>query len=272
MPTNSPPDPPPDLPHRPPPGPTQLPRFSIITCTWNSAATLADTLASVHSQTCQDLEHIFVDAGSTDATLGLIDAYPGTKRVLHGVTGGISRAMNAGILAARGEFVAHLHSDDYYAAPDVLERVARRFDESGAAWVVGQIRVLKDGHLVPPYAMCPFSYRAYASGHAAIAHPAVFVRRALFGQTGMFDEGLRYAMDIDLWLRLAARTPPALIVQPLTVFREHAGSVSSANKLRARQEEFRVRRRYMRHAPLAFAIYCLRYLKRRRALRLETTA
>jgi len=248
------------------------PRFSIVTCTWNSAATLADTLASVRTQTCQDLEHIFVDAGSLDATLDLIDAHPVRKRVLRDVTGGISRAMNAGILAARGEFIAHLHSDDYYAAPDVLEQVARRFADSGAAWVVGQIRVLRDGMLAEPYAMRPFSYRAYASGHAAIAHPAVFVRRSVFEQVGLFDEDLRYAMDIDLWLRLAAHTPPALIAQPLTVFRDHAGSVSSANKLRARQEEFAVRRRYLHKAPLAFAVYCLRYLKRTRALRLGSRA
>jgi glycosyltransferase involved in cell wall biosynthesis len=248
------------------------PRFSIVTCTWNSAATLADTLASVRSQTCQDLEHLFVDAGSTDTTLDLVDAHPLPKRVLHNVGGGISRAMNAGILAARGEFVAHLHSDDYYADPGVLAQVARRFDESRAAWVVGQIRVLRNGVIAEPYPMRPFSYRAYASGHAAIAHPAVFVRRSLFEQAGLFDEGLRYAMDIDLWLRLAARTPPALIAQPLTVFREHAGSVSSANKLRARQEEFMVRRRYLHRAPLAFALYCLRYLKRTRVLRLDSEA
>ena len=246
------------------------PRFSIVTCTWNSAATLADTLASVRAQTCPDVEHIFVDGGSQDATLDLVAAHPLPKRVLRDVNGGISRAMNQGILAARGEFVAHLHSDDYYAAPDVLEQVARRFDETGAAWVVGQIRVLRDGRLFEPYPMHPFSYRAYCSGRAAIAHPAVFLRREVFAQVGMFDEGLRYAMDIDLWLRLGARMAPALIERPLTVFREHAGSVSSSNKIRARQEELAVRRRYMGRAPLAFAVYCLRYLKRMRALRADS--
>ena len=248
------------------------PRFSIVTCTWNSAALLPDTLASVRAQTCPDVEHIFVDGGSHDGTLDLVAAHPLPKRVLRDVGGGISRAMNEGILAARGEFVAHLHSDDYYAAPDVLEQVARRFDESGAAWVVGQIRVLRDGRLFEPYPMHPFSYRAYCSGRAAIAHPAVFVRREVFAQVGMFDERLRYAMDIDLWLRLGARMAPALIERPLTVFREHAGSVSTSNKIRARQEEFAVRRRYMGRAPLAFAIYCLRYLKRMRALRASSPA
>jgi hypothetical protein len=88
----------------------------------------------------------------------------------------------------------------------------------------------------------------------------------------MFDETLKYAMGIDLWLRLGRVARPATIDRPLTVFRDHAGSVSSANKIKARQDEFQVRRRYLNQAPLAFGIYCLRYLKRMRALRAEAHA
>lgn len=245
------------------------PVFSIVTCTWNSAATLADTLDSVQRQTCRDVEHIFVDGGSTDATLEMIAAYPGRKRVLHDVKGGISRAMNQGIDAASGEFVAHLHSDDYYAGDDVLALVASRFATARADWVYGTVQVLRDGALVPPYPMLPFSFRAFAAGRAWVAHPAVFIRRSVFQRVGMFDETLKYAMDVDLWLRLGRVARPATIDRPLTVFRDHAGSVSSSNKIRARQEEFRVRRRYMKQAPLAFGIYCLRYLKRMRELRAD---
>lgn len=242
------------------------PKFTIVTCTWNSAATLADTLASVQRQTCQDVEHIFVDGGSTDATLDMIAAYPGNKRVLRDVGGGISRAMNQGIEAARGEVVAHLHSDDYYASDDVLATVAERFEREQVDWVFGKVQVLRDGELVPPYPMPPYSYQSFAAGRAWVAHPAVFVRREAFRRVGMFDENLKYAMDVDLWLRLGRVARPAAIDRALTVFRDHAGSVSSANKIKARQEEFRVRRRYLRHAPLAFGIYCLRYMKRMREL------
>jgi glycosyltransferase involved in cell wall biosynthesis len=248
------------------------PAFSIVTCTWNSAATLADTLASVQRQTCSDVEHIFVDGGSSDATLDMIAAYPGRKRLLRDVKGGISRAMNQGIAAAGGEFVAHLHSDDYYAGDDVLATVAERFASERVDWVFGSIQVLKDGVLVPPHPMAPFSYRSLASGRSFVPHPAVFIRRSLFGRVGVFDEHLKYAMDIDLWLRLGRIARPATVDRPLAVFRDHAGSVSSANKRKARQEEFRVRRRHMGQAPLAFGIYCLRYLKRMRQLRAETGA
>lgn len=249
-----------------------MPTFSIVTCTWNSAATLPDTLASVARQTVQDIEHIFVDGGSTDGTLDLIAAYPGNKRVLRDIGGGISRAMNAGIAAASGDYIAHLHSDDYYAGDDVLATVAQRFASDGVDWVFGKVQVLKDGALIAPYPMLPFSYRSFAAGRASVPHPAVFIRRSVFERVGMFDESLKYAMDIDLWLRLAQVARPATVDRALTIFRDHAGSVSSANRIKARQEEFAVRRRYVDKAPLAFGIYCLRYLKRMRALRAEAIA
>lgn len=246
------------------------PRFSIVTCTWNSAATLADTLASVASQTWRDVEHVFVDGGSTDATLAMIDAYHGNKRLLRDVKGGISRAMNEGIRHASGDYIAHLHSDDYYFCNDVLATVAERFAADKVDWMFGNIQVLKEGVLQRPLPMHPFSYRALAAGKAFVPHPAVFLRKAAFDRAGLFDEHLKYAMDIDLWLRLGAFARPAMVERTFTVFRDHAGSLSSANRIQARQEEFSVRRRHLGKAPLAFGVYCLRYLKRMRQLRQET--
>lgn len=247
------------------------PTFSIVTCTRNSDATLADTLASVQAQTCGDYEHIFVDAGSSDATLDLIAACRGRKRLLRDVGGGIANAMNRGVAAATGRYIAHLHSDDYYAGPAVLASVAQRIDAAQAAgdppaWVFGNIQVLKDGRLLPPHALAPFSYYGFASGRAWVPHPATFVRREAFALAGMFDTRLRYAMDIDLWLRLGALSRPLMVDAVLAVFRDHAGSVSSHNRIAARREEFAVRRRHAGKAPLAFGIYCLRYMRRMHAL------
>jgi len=192
--------------------------------------------------------------------------------LLRNVGGGIGHAMNRGIAAATGRYIAHLHSDDYYAGPAVLATVRQHIGLAQAAghppaWVFGNIQVLKDGQLLPPHALAPFSYRGFAAGRAWVPHPAAFVRREAFALVGMFDERLRYAMDIDLWLRLGAVSRPAMVDQVLTVFRNHAGSVSSRNRIAARREEFAVRRRHAHKAPLAFGIYCLRYLKRMHALR-----
>lgn len=246
-------------------------RFSIITCTWNSEATLRETIESVAHQSYPAIEHIFVDGGSTDKTLQMIaDLAPGAV-VLNDIAGGISRAMNAGVAAATGDVIAHLHSDDYYLSPRVLETVAAEFAASPKrTWAYGKIRVLKDGQLdSADYPLATYSYGRYVSGKISIPHPAVFIRRNTFLQIGEFDTTLKYAMDIDYWLRLGRENSPIQINEALTAFREHAGSLSTANKIKAREEEWHVRQRYFARAPLAAAIYSLRYLRRMRRLRME---
>lgn len=250
---------------------SQLPKISVITCTWNSAATLAETLDSIACQTYRNFEQIFVDGGSTDGTLEMIAERCPRATVLRDVRGGISRAMNQGVLHSTGDVFCHLHSDDYFASAETLRKVSGVFSESPSCmWVYGAISVDKGGQVERSTTrILPFSHKGYAMGSISVAHPAVFMRRALFEEFGGFDETLKYAMDIDLWLRLGQRYRPEVIDEALTVFRDHPGSVSSANKLKARQEEWAVRRRYFRSAPLQTAVFGLRYLRRTRRLRAE---
>ena len=245
--------------------------FSIITCTRNSAATLAETIDSVQRQDYPHVEHVFVDGGSTDGTLDMIaERCPGAT-VLTDIHGGISAAMNAGIDFAKGDIIAHLHSDDYYVDPSVLARVAARFRmETTRQWAYGRIHVLVGGKIHPVNgSMRPFTFQRYAAGGASVPHPAVFVRREVFDVMGRFDTSLKYAMDIDFWLRLGRRYDPIQIDAPLTVFREHSGSLSTSNKMEARREEWRVRLRYLAVAPLATARFGVRHLRRMRRLQRE---
>ena len=168
--------------------PDDMLKFSVITCTWNSAETLGDTINSVQSQKYPNIEHIFVDGGSTDATLDMITYMCPTARVLRNVTGGISRAMNAGIEAATGDVIAHLHSDDYYVAPDVLSMVSGALS-GGAQWAYGKISLLHDSTpFVPPYPFRSFTYALYAGGWVSVPHPATFVRRTVFEELGYFNK------------------------------------------------------------------------------------
>ena len=57
-------------------------KFTIVTCTRNSIETLADTIASVRRQTWPNVEHLFVDGGSTDGTLEMIRVRAPSARVL----------------------------------------------------------------------------------------------------------------------------------------------------------------------------------------------
>lgn len=246
--------------------------FSVITCTWNSADYLPASINSVVSQDYPHIEYIFVDGGSDDGTLDLIQRIPREVKCVTSIRGGISRAMNQGIELATGDVIAHLHSDDYYLHPQVLSRVAQALETSGAQWCFGRIQSDIDGRLVPEgYEVPRYSYARLLKGNF-IPHPATFVRRGALDAVGGFDQNLRYAMDYDLWLRLGRLAVPAQLGEPLTAFRRHAGSLSTGNPLAALEEDYAVRMRYADRSMLSRAYHGAYYLARRRRLKRQVKA
>lgn len=236
-------------------------KFSIICCTWNSADYLKESVESVLAQDHPDIEYIFVDGGSTDETLDLIAAIDRPVKILNDVRGGISRAMNEGIRVATGDIVAHLHSDDYYLEAHVLSRVASAFDKSPNKWLFGRIKSDLDGALLSErYEVPRYSFRRFLRRNF-IPHPATFIRREVFEKCGVFSETLRYAMDYDLFLRIAKRYAPIQLDEHLTAFRRHDGSTTQANFMKSFREDYQVRCNHSRWYQLPEA--ALRYFVRR---------
>jgi hypothetical protein len=166
--------------------------------------------------------------------------------------------------------IAHLHSDDYYLQPDVLTTVARQLDASRRGWLFGRTMALIENKLRPDDYVAPrYSFDSLLKG-TYIPHPATFVRRDWMQRAGGFDTSLKYAMDYDLWLRLARMGEPVQIDEPLTAFREHEGSLSSATgtRLAAMAEDMRVRLSYANNNPIERLQHYARYIVRRqRAIR-----
>lgn len=242
--------------------------ISVITCTWNSATYLPESIASVLAQDHPNIEYIFVDGGSTDDTLEQIRALQRPYRLLENVQGGVSRAMNEGLRAATGDVIAYLHSDDYYLQPDVLSRVAHQLEASRRGWLFGRTMALIDGKLHADNYVAPrFSYANLLRGNF-IPHPATFVRRDLMMRAGGFNTALKYAMDYDLWLKLARTNEPVQLDVALAAFREHEGSLSSSSRTRlaAMTEDFRVRLSYASNNPIERLAHYARYFVRRRRI------
>lgn len=241
--------------------------FSIVTCTWNSEPYLAQSIESVLAQDYPHIEYIFVDGGSTDGTLDRIRSLQRPYRLLENVRGGISKAMNEGIHAATGDVVAHLHSDDYYLGSQVLSTVARQIESSGRNWLFG--RILRDvgGTLHRENFVSPRYSHERLLRTNFIPHPATFVKRDLLLRAGGFDTKLKYAMDYDLWLKLAELGgDPVQLDEPLAAFREHDGSLSTRDQLPALKEDFRVRLAHASLNPFSRALHYARYFVRRQRM------
>lgn len=240
--------------------------ISVITCTWNSMATLPQTVDSVLSQQGADFEHIFVDGGSTDGTLEYIRSLPHRPRILEGVGGGIATAMNAGAEAARGDQLCHLHSDDYFLHARVLQRVAGHFEASRAEWLFGRILYDRDGALVPePFVVPEYSFEQLVRRNF-IPHPASFIGRSTFLALGGFRTDLKFAMDYEFFLRLGQRCAPLVLKEALSVFRVHAGSTTVKNQLASFEEDHAVRLRFAGRGWSERLMHAARYQVRRRRL------
>lgn len=108
--------------------------ISVIVPIYKVESYLSRCIDSVLAQTCQDFELILVDDGSPDGCGAVCDAYAaGDSRitVIHKENGGLSDARNAGLLAARGEYIAFVDSDDWLM-PNYLRYMLDTLRERGA--------------------------------------------------------------------------------------------------------------------------------------------
>ncbi|MGO9445972.1 MAG: hypothetical protein ACLPXB_14515, partial [Thiobacillaceae bacterium] len=132
--------------------------------------------------------------------------------------------------------------------------VIKVFESTAANWVTGKILTLADGKFIShPPRNRRITFNDIIGGHCFIPHQSTFVKSALFRNVGGFDESLRYAMDWDMWHKIARLYPPAVLEEDIAVFRQHSGSTSTGNRksqLAARREERAVKMRYARYAPL----------------------
>lgn len=178
-------------------------KISVITVSYNSAATIADTVSSVANQTYQNIEHLVVDGKSTDATLQVVQAHQHPNLVVSSEPdSGIYDAMNKGLRRATGEIVGFLNADDFYADNEVVERIAAAFADPGVEACFGDLLyVTQDTRKVVRYWKSrPFNKGDFARGWCP-AHPTFYIRRSALERLGLFDQTYRLAADVEFMMR-----------------------------------------------------------------------
>ena len=115
--------------------PTEVPKVSIIVCTYNGARTLRECLASLEKIDYPDYEVLVVDDGSTDETPGIIESFSYVRK-LHQDHGGLSNARNLGAAKARGSILVYT-DDDCVADEHWISHLVAAFDRGGYGAVGG---------------------------------------------------------------------------------------------------------------------------------------
>ena len=221
------------------------PRFTIITASFNQGRFIEETIQSVLRQGRDDIEHLVFDGGSTDETIDILRQY--NDSLAYWVSApdeGQAAAWNAGVERARGDVIGILNSDDLYL-PGGLDRIAQLADASSDAnWLIGGTRYFGAGSGdYPGQVQKRASDVMYFVSYAP--QPGQFFRRRVFDQIGRFDESLRYAFDLDFWVRCAlAGVRSAATPDLVSAFRLHAASKTISESSRMRAESDKVEARY----------------------------
>jgi glycosyltransferase involved in cell wall biosynthesis len=182
-----------------------MPYFSVITPSFNQGPYMETCIRSVLEQGDSDFEHLVFDNCSTDETAAVLAKYPHLKVRIERDRGQ-SDAVNKGFLAATGEIICWLNSDDAYP-PGLFARLREVFENPEVDAILGDAtQVAYDGTGSRRYPG-QFDNREdlvrWWSGRARIHQPAVFFRRRAREAAGLLREDLHYAMDYEYWWRLS---------------------------------------------------------------------
>ncbi|MBX7531761.1 glycosyltransferase [Qipengyuania sp. 1XM1-15A] len=179
-------------------------KISVVTAVYNRAGTIREAMESVQSQTFANVEHIIQDGGSSDGTLDVVRELAGDATSLVSERDeGIYDAINRGIGRASGDVVGLMHSDDLFASPTVLEKVAARFADPAIDAVYGDLQYVAasdPGKVIRYWRAGEFAPGRLRQGWMP-PHPTFYIRRKVFERYGLYDTSLQIAADYDAMLR-----------------------------------------------------------------------
>jgi glycosyltransferase involved in cell wall biosynthesis len=190
----------------------KLPLISIVTPSFNQVDFIREALQSIQNQDYPRYEHLVIDGMSTDGTVELLQnlsILPGWSNMswLSEKDSGQSEALNKGFRRAKGDIIGWLNADDRYLS-SCFARVVQAFEQNPDVDIIyGDYRVIdKSGRVIRTKHEIEFS-KFILLYHRVLYIPttSTFFRSRVFENENWIEEHLQYAMDLELFIRLANR-------------------------------------------------------------------
>jgi glycosyltransferase involved in cell wall biosynthesis len=207
------------------------PRVSVVMPVYNAMPYLKEAVASLLTQTFEEMEIIALDDASTDGSGEFLDSIGDPRmRVVHCEKQGLTRLLNKGLGLARGEYYARMDADDI-SLPSRIEKQVAFMDQNLEVAVCGSQAVTIDGagNELGKWE-CPQThsgiFAALITTDCPIIHPAAMIRRQPLYDVGGYRCSRETAEDFDLWWRLSMRARLANHAGVLLKYRRHGGNVT----------------------------------------------
>jgi glycosyltransferase involved in cell wall biosynthesis len=185
---------------------------SVVIPAYQSANYIGQALDSVFAQTFSNYEVIVVNDGSPDAELleRALQPYKARVRYIKQENRGPSGARNAGVLQARGKYVAFLDSDDFWFPDHLANQTASLLKNPSLGLVYADSILIEDdvpvGHAFGQQPQAPrVTFEALVVEACSVGTSSTVASRQALIDAGLFDERFKRCEDFDLWLRMAFR-------------------------------------------------------------------
>ncbi|HLO33101.1 MAG TPA: glycosyltransferase family 2 protein [Anaerolineales bacterium] len=235
---------------------------SIVTPSYHQARYLEETIRSVLSQDYPRIEYLIVDGGSTDGTIDIIEKY--ADQLAWWVSekdAGQTDAINKGFARAKGDILAWINSDDTYEPGAVANAVKYLQEHPEIGMVYGDCNYINEhGDVIGKFKSTQTNYRLLRRGYTHIPQQTMFFRADLWKQIGPLDPSFYFAMDYDLWTRIAACTEIRYVPQLWANFRLHTSGKTIAADDRCWPEMIRV---HYRDGGSLFSVMVAKYYIRK---------
>jgi len=209
------------------------PFFSVLIDTYNHERFIEEAVQSVLAQDfpVADREILVVDDGSSDRTPEILRKFEPPIRVLRKPNGGQASAFNVGIPECKGEVVAFLDGDDWWAADKLTHVAAAMIAEPSLGFVGhGIITTFQDGTQAAENLRDGFYFQAnempgillFRRRCAFMGTSRMAIRKVLLDQIGPLPEEIAVQADEYLYTLAAVRMPVRILPEALTFYRLHA--------------------------------------------------
>ncbi len=239
------------------------PLVSIVTPSFNQARYLEAAIRSVLSQDDTRIEYIVVDGGSADESAQIIQKYQGKLAWwVSEKDRGQTDAINKGFAHATGDVFAWLNSDDTYEPGAVSAAVRYLIEHPEVGMVYADCNYINEaGRVIGKFPAAQTDLPRLRRGYVHIPQQTMFFRAGLWRELGPLDPSFYFAMDYDLWTRIAAHTEIRYLPgQTWANFRLHTSGKTILSDDRCWPEMLRV---HYRDGGSFFAPIVVKYYVRR---------
>jgi glycosyltransferase involved in cell wall biosynthesis len=236
--------------------------LSIVTPSFNQGRYIEETIRSVLSQDYPHVEYLIIDGASTDSTVDILRKYQ------HKLTWWVSEkdqgqtdAINKGFARAQGDVLAWINSDDTFEPGAFTAAMTCLKDHPQVGMVYGDCNYINEsGVVIGKFHAAQTTYQLLRQGYTHIPQQTMFLRAELWRRVGPLDPSFYFAMDYDLWTRIAARAPIKYIPQTWANFRLHTAGKTVLADERCWPEMIRV---HYRDGGSPFSLIVAKYYLRK---------